>query len=298
MNFRAIPRVDLSCVESQATELIPDIVEAGINVIRNFIPEFSITVSADAGTGKVTGSITHHIDQEYNQLIYYNGSVNIKINGKISNTALKATKGAFSGTVNGMKKGDKIAAFIDFADITVSSDEATATQSGGGTSTKQNFSFSWEYRGDIWPREACDFGISGYIETYDGAEILEISRDDWGGVYIYVNKYDTKFKISYSSSASMLVTSFDTTYKDGSRDVYTILGDYEFSNNASGFTDNLSTKDSKVELLSALSGGSGSITSFLYYTRRLVQYDDKKVITYDKTGSGMLPLIKVNIRKY
>jgi hypothetical protein len=122
-NFRSQPRVDISCVESQAKELFPDIVEAGINVVRNFIPNLQINLTVNSKTGQVSGDIIHTTDAEYPNSIGYGGDVNFWINGKLSTTAFTASNGKFAGTLSGLKNGDKVIAKIEFADITVSSEE-------------------------------------------------------------------------------------------------------------------------------------------------------------------------------
>ena len=121
-NFRSFPRVDLSCVESQATELIPDIVEAGINVVRNFIPQLEINISANSNTGEISGTVYHLVDNEYTSSIGYSGEVSLLVNGK-SKSIVLAKDGKFSGSIHGLKTGDKVVAKIYFADINVSSDE-------------------------------------------------------------------------------------------------------------------------------------------------------------------------------
>ncbi len=128
-NFRSQPRVDMSCVESQATELLPDIVEAGINVIRNFIPNLKINFTANSMNGEVSGGISHIIDTEYPNTINYSGDVIFWVNGQLSNTVLKVVDGKFSGILAGLKNGDKVIAKIEFADITVSSDPLIAKNS-------------------------------------------------------------------------------------------------------------------------------------------------------------------------
>jgi hypothetical protein len=122
-DYRSQPRVDVSCVESQASELLPDIVEAGINVIRNFIPNLQVNLTVNSKTGAVSGDITHVTDAEYSNSIGYGGEVYFWVNGKLSNTVLIAANGKYSGSISGLKNGDKVIAKIEFADITVSSDE-------------------------------------------------------------------------------------------------------------------------------------------------------------------------------
>lgn len=122
-NFRSQPRIDTSCVRSQAAELLPNIVEAGINVIRNFIPYLKVNLSVNSKTGEVSGDIKHITDSEYPNSISYAGDVKLLVNGK-KTTIMTATDGKFSGKVSGLKNGDKVVAEIEFADIIVDSDES------------------------------------------------------------------------------------------------------------------------------------------------------------------------------
>lgn len=122
-NFRSTPRIDFSCVYSQASELVPDIVEAGINVVRNFIPEFEVSVSVNAKTGEVIGQVSHVTDAEYTSTISYSGVVDIWVNGKLVKDKIVAKDGKISGTLSKIGNGDKVIAKISFADITISSPE-------------------------------------------------------------------------------------------------------------------------------------------------------------------------------
>jgi len=121
-DFRSQPRVDMSSAESQAAELLPDIVEAGINVIRNFIPNLQVTVSVNGKTGEVSGEIKHIADSEDSNTIRYSGDVYILVNSKRT-SSITATDGKFTGKLSGLKNGDKVIAEIEFAGIIVDSDE-------------------------------------------------------------------------------------------------------------------------------------------------------------------------------
>ena len=87
------------------------------------IPELKVNLTVNAKTGEISGEIKHITDSEYTSTIGYGGDVNLWVNGKLSSVVLQAVDGKFTGTVPGLKTGDKIIAKIEFADITVSSDE-------------------------------------------------------------------------------------------------------------------------------------------------------------------------------
>lgn len=120
-NFRSQPRVDLRCVESQSRELIPDIVEAGINVVRVFIPQLTVSLTVDGITGNFTGTVTHTPDAEYTSTIRFGNSVTLWINSHAVSGTFPTTNGKFSGHLDGLREGDEVKAQIAFADITVSS---------------------------------------------------------------------------------------------------------------------------------------------------------------------------------
>lgn len=123
LNYRSYPRVDFSCVESQAAELVPAIIEAGINVIRNFIPELEVSVAVNPLNGEVSGNVKHIPDNEYTSSIAYSGEVDLWINGKLSAQTATAKDGKITGKLTKISSGDKVIAKISFADITISSPE-------------------------------------------------------------------------------------------------------------------------------------------------------------------------------
>ncbi len=62
---RTYPYMDAECVESQSAVLIPNIIEAGANVIRLFIPKLEVSISSAKEDGKVEGSVSLNADAEY-----------------------------------------------------------------------------------------------------------------------------------------------------------------------------------------------------------------------------------------
>jgi hypothetical protein len=74
--FRGYPYIDKECVLSQATALFPQIREAGLNVIRCFIPDLEVMISS-LTKDSVFGEVIHTTDPEYPKKIKYNGPVQI-----------------------------------------------------------------------------------------------------------------------------------------------------------------------------------------------------------------------------
>ena len=113
VEWRGYPYVDLDCAASQGAVLIPQIVEAGANVIRLFIPKLTVEILSFSND-TVKGTVTHKTDDEYKSEIKYNGKVNI--------IRAKDLKKIGEGVVK-IDEGEKILAEITFGDITVKSAE-------------------------------------------------------------------------------------------------------------------------------------------------------------------------------
>lgn len=126
-NFRSYPRVTKKNASSQATELIPMIVDAGKQVVRRFFPLFKIEISINSKDKKLIGSVKHIPSSEYAGSISYNGKVGFKIDGQISNITANCSKGSYeiSEIDTKIPPNKKVQAFINFADITIVSDEIT-----------------------------------------------------------------------------------------------------------------------------------------------------------------------------
>lgn len=75
--FRGYPYIDEECTLSQATALMPQIREAGVNALRLFIPKIEIKITA-LGDDFIEGEVKHKTDEEYPEEILYNGKVSIK----------------------------------------------------------------------------------------------------------------------------------------------------------------------------------------------------------------------------
>lgn len=120
------PFVDIECVKSQARILFPNIVEAGANVIKLFIPKLSVEIiSLDKGILK--GEIKHKTDEEYPAEIKYNGEVSLLIKDKNNREAdkikVKAKDGKFEEKGIKLSKGEKIIAQVECGGILIESDE-------------------------------------------------------------------------------------------------------------------------------------------------------------------------------
>jgi hypothetical protein len=81
---RGYPYLDEECIVSQATALFPQIREAGVNVMKCFIPDLEVTITA-LTADSIMGKVLHQKDAEYPVEIKYNGPVQIR---KLSNSEL------------------------------------------------------------------------------------------------------------------------------------------------------------------------------------------------------------------
>lgn len=117
---RGYPYIDFDCVVSQGQTLVPQILEAGANVIRLFIPELEVRITSFSNNF-ITGSVIHKTDSVYQEQILYNGKVDIYDQTTMNKLgSVDASNGSFSGQVNAGTDA-KVYAQIGFGDITVKS---------------------------------------------------------------------------------------------------------------------------------------------------------------------------------
>lgn len=124
-NFRSYPRVTLKNAETQASELVPAIIEAGVNVMHRFIPVFAISLEIKPQDKLINGTVKHTATGEYPNSLHYNGKVSFLVDGKISTETATASNGNFSVTETDKKfpNAKKITAYIELADIMIKSNE-------------------------------------------------------------------------------------------------------------------------------------------------------------------------------
>ncbi len=117
---RGYPYIDFECVKDQASVLVPQIVEAGVNAVRLFIPELSVSITSISGNA-ISGSIVHKTDSVYTSPIHYNGKVDIYRNDDDKKLGtVDALNGYFSGNID-VGEDAGVYARITFGDISVKS---------------------------------------------------------------------------------------------------------------------------------------------------------------------------------
>lgn len=124
--YRCYPYVDKECVRSQASVLIPNIIESGMNVVKLFIPALTVEITS-ANEGVVQGKVKHSTDEEYTSAINYKGKVKVTIKGsdyKVKKEVeCDANNGIFEAKDLQFAAGDLAFAEITFGGIVVDSKE-------------------------------------------------------------------------------------------------------------------------------------------------------------------------------
>lgn len=125
------PFVDFETVRSQASRLLPTLVNAGAHLIRLYIPALQLQWQMEE-KGQVKGSILHQTDAEYPDPILYQGPVIIAVRndkGKLlREETIEAADGEFETRLK-LEKGERARARIEFGGVWVQSADEL---SGGG----------------------------------------------------------------------------------------------------------------------------------------------------------------------
>lgn len=116
------PTIDLASIISQASILLPTIVEGGANVMRLFTPKMKIQITKAQSDGVLEGSIEHIVDAEFKNEIKYNGAVKIYKGEQFIGDAV-SVNGLFSAGTLSVQKGDDIYAVLTVGGIKYTSDE-------------------------------------------------------------------------------------------------------------------------------------------------------------------------------
>ncbi|MFH0990913.1 MAG: hypothetical protein V1799_12940 [bacterium] len=164
-SLRGKPYVDVDCVKSQASVLMPNVIEAGAHALRVFIPWLVVEVKeakVDSG-GIIRGKISYAIpsfEDEYSGLFdltnMYNGPVTININSKAYTGTGTARKNTFEIRLNGayssLKKDDQVVASIEFGGIVVKSEPCKFSNAETVTIPQTKIVNLSNYIGDMQPQ--------------------------------------------------------------------------------------------------------------------------------------------------
>lgn len=116
--------IDLECVKSQASVLIPTIVEGGANLIRLFIPTISIEINDAKDDGSVSGIVKHSLNAEYTKEIKYNGKIKI-LKGTTNLGEVTCNNNLITGIGLNINKDEKIVAQLEIGGMIFTSNEFT-----------------------------------------------------------------------------------------------------------------------------------------------------------------------------
>jgi hypothetical protein len=114
---RTRPYIDEECVESQASELIPNFFAAAAKDFELFMPPLRVEIIVDNIGYSVKGTAKTYPNKEYPDTIYYNGTVSIFIDKKEYTT--QSTDGEFELTLSQdeLKNSKKIYAVVNLYGI-------------------------------------------------------------------------------------------------------------------------------------------------------------------------------------
>ncbi|NNK86266.1 MAG: hypothetical protein HKO91_12015 [Desulfobacterales bacterium] len=120
---RTYPYIDRECVRNQAEYLVPNIICAGANVVRLFIPQFEVKIKSASSSGEVEGIVIHKQTGEYTSEIAYSGKIFIYDNKTLKKIGdVSCQNGEFSGTVSNLGAYDEIYAELEMAGINIRSE--------------------------------------------------------------------------------------------------------------------------------------------------------------------------------
>jgi hypothetical protein len=128
--LRSYPYMDAACVESQSAVLIPNVLEAGANIIRLFITKLEVSISSATADGKVEGSVSMRTGAEYPTVSAVAGRVFLfKANRQIGEGTLESD-GAFAVEGLALEDGAEIVAEYRCGGMFVRSEEYTVGDTG------------------------------------------------------------------------------------------------------------------------------------------------------------------------
>jgi len=241
---RGYPYIDKKCTYSQAQALLPQIVEAGINTMRIYIPELKVQITEfDQEENILKGKVMHKTNSEYPREIKYNGPItiyNAKNMKKLIEVECEA--GKFETEVKKLKffsvNWDKYGVYaqIEFGKIYVKSEPYTTqielpfnsiTCTLEGPSEMVTHSDGWKYKSyTIWTRpvspDVADFDRSGFnikyttdIGGYDEFNYLAEGTYDDGNIYSIrlqtINKSYTDNVLEYRTTMQLDLKNLNIT---------------------------------------------------------------------------------------
>lgn len=127
---RCYPYMDEECIETQSSVLLPNIIEAGANVIRLFIPKIEVVISSAKADGTVEGSVTMKSDAEYTSAASVAGKVFFFVKNVAVGEGMLRSDGGFKATDLTLKEGDKLEAEFRVGGMFIRSEEYPVGDTG------------------------------------------------------------------------------------------------------------------------------------------------------------------------
>lgn len=132
--LRGQPSIDGGCAQSQAAELVPNLLCASANVIRLFLPQFQIQIREAVPNDYVKGQVLHVKSSEYPESILYSGPIDlIDASTGRSIALLNCSTGDYIGRNVKIKNGDQLIARFSLGGFTIESPVYTVTGPAGRT---------------------------------------------------------------------------------------------------------------------------------------------------------------------
>jgi hypothetical protein len=103
--------------------LVPNIICAGVNVVRLFIPQFEVKIKSATSSGQIEGEVIHKATNEYSSKIAYSGKIIIydyKNSEEIGK--LDCVNGKIEGSLTTWGVHSEIFASLEIAGIKINSD--------------------------------------------------------------------------------------------------------------------------------------------------------------------------------
>lgn len=233
--FRGYPYVDKKVAHSQATELVPNIIHAGVNVMRLFIPHLEIEMKkTDEISDTVEINVKHNTDSEYPNSVLYAGPIYFKVNNKMHDSVLIIEKGKFKGVLPfQIKNNDMISAMIIMPGFRISTEKELRI--------KMNPLWGVWYIKEVLddsndpaaPKKGTVFSgtkfyqvlSNGYVKitNLDGSGLMQLKIDNSGLSFTISGSNSTQ---SYSQSGSVSsdqekwTAQTSSNYKSGTNDYY------------------------------------------------------------------------------
>lgn len=180
------PHVDAECIRSQASVLFPVIVEAGANLIRQYIPVIEVKLTdMDSSFGTIQGTVKHITSDLYPDEIQLLNEVFLFVNGKPVDSTY-VSYGEFSFREVNFKDTDEVYAEIRMPGFTIKSEVAESSAPSGFQPNSVTFELGVN---QAIIKDSCGEVVSDYswsLEDFAG------ETEDEGPSYTFIDDFIAK----------------------------------------------------------------------------------------------------------